>query len=344
MQKPSFDSVKCVGKQIVSDFLSKSGMLYLLERMRLKESALVLMYHRVLDRDTNDGEVHPGMYVNVGTFDMHVRYLKNNFHVLFLDELVAKLLRNESVANCCAVTFDDGWLDNYTHALPVLERHRAPATIFLATGFIGTYSIFWPEELWYHLKRLSGKKVSRDEMPPSLAAWFYDFGASGAAFDDSFCAGFIEHMKLAPEQIRKDTLADFRRMLGPCDAGRLMLNWEEVDAMGKTGLVRFGAHSVNHRILDSIDAIHAAEEIAGSGSALRAKCCCVSNIFAFPNGNNNVRLQDVVATSGYSAAVTTTRGFVTSATNPFAIPRVAIHQDVTSTIPRFRSRLLLGKF
>ncbi|MBJ6801428.1 polysaccharide deacetylase family protein [Geomonas propionica] len=344
MQKPSFDSVKSLGKLIVSGLLAKSGMLSLLERMLLKESALVLMYHRVLASSANDGAVHPGMYVDVSTFDKHVGYLMDNFHVVFLDELVAKLLRNESVANCCAITFDDGWLDNYTHALPVLEKHRAPATIFLATGYIGTDSNFWPEELWCYLKRLSVKKVGIDDVPPSLADPFNDYGKRDAAFDDNFCAGFIEHMKLASERIRKDTLAAFSQILGPCDAGRLMLNWEEVNAMGKTGLVRFGAHSVHHQILDSIDATLAAEEIAGSGSALRAKCCSVSNIFAFPNGNHNVQLQDVVATNGYSAAVTTTRGVVTSATNPFAIPRVAIHQGVTSTISRLRSRLLFRKF
>ena len=60
-----------------------------------------------------------------------------------LEELVARMSRNAVPRNALVVTLDDGYRDNLTHAAPVLSRYGLPATVFLATGFIGTGDVPW---------------------------------------------------------------------------------------------------------------------------------------------------------------------------------------------------------
>lgn len=109
------------------------------------------MYHRVLaSRDSEQVFVQPGMYVLSETFQRQVAFLKENFKIVSLEEMVERIKNRRDISRCCAITFDDGWKDNFCHAFPVLEKFSLPATIFLATGFVGTKRLFWPEEVTYY--------------------------------------------------------------------------------------------------------------------------------------------------------------------------------------------------
>lgn len=107
-------------------------------RQALKDRALVLMYHRVLaDRDVRP-EIDPGMYVTSSTFERHLRYLTSHHQVVTLDEMHEWMLGKRSFDRIpCAITFDDGWRDNYEEAFPLLQKYGVPATIFLITEKIG---------------------------------------------------------------------------------------------------------------------------------------------------------------------------------------------------------------
>lgn len=108
-------------------------------RAALAGKGLVLMYHRVLRKRDIPRDLHPGMYVTSDDFERHARYLAAHHQVLTLEEFAEWL---EGTRQCdrvpCAITFDDGWEDNYTEAFPILQRYRLPATIFLITDAVGT--------------------------------------------------------------------------------------------------------------------------------------------------------------------------------------------------------------
>ena len=82
------------------------------------------------------------MYVTHSTFERHLAYLAANHEVIGLDALRRWLLGQTTFSRTpCVVTFDDGWADNYTETFPFLRRFALPATIFLATGLVGTPSM-----------------------------------------------------------------------------------------------------------------------------------------------------------------------------------------------------------
>jgi hypothetical protein len=115
-------------------------------RMRRDPRLLVLMYHRVLPPTHADRAIEqPGMYVSPATLDLHCALLKRYFDFVHLDDwLRAARAREELPRMACALTFDDGWRDNFEYALPVLEQQCVPATIFLVSSYTGTAREFWP--------------------------------------------------------------------------------------------------------------------------------------------------------------------------------------------------------
>jgi peptidoglycan/xylan/chitin deacetylase (PgdA/CDA1 family) len=94
--------------------------------------APILYYHSVW-RGTGQW----GFRVSTEDFEWQIRHLTENYRVVSLDRLVECIRRGEAVNGAAAVTFDDGYEDNYTNALPILEKYRCPATIFVVTGFVG---------------------------------------------------------------------------------------------------------------------------------------------------------------------------------------------------------------
>jgi peptidoglycan/xylan/chitin deacetylase (PgdA/CDA1 family) len=336
---------KIVIKRMVSELLSSCGAHTLIEHFRFSDKAFVLMYHRVLNSvDSQMLFVQPGMFVTTSSFEKQVVFLKKRFEVVFLEDLVEKVLNGESNGGLCAITFDDGWRDNYTDAFSVLKKYSIPATIFLATGFVGTNRIFWPEEICYYLDRSIANKLSFDGAPLSLVRFNKEISSYDPCKQESHFERSIEILKEFSQNEREEILRYFRGMFRIDPPPRQMLNWDEVCEMHVSGLVRFGAHTVNHEILDKVPLLKAREEISKSREEIENHLGIRISTFAYPNGNNNGSLQKMLAESGYNAAVTTRKGFLERGMPRMEIPRIAIHEDVSNTIPMFRSRILFKKF
>jgi peptidoglycan/xylan/chitin deacetylase (PgdA/CDA1 family) len=103
----------------------------------------ILMYHRIAAPPK--GSTCRGLYVRPAVFDRQLRYLGAlgyTFHTFAdLEPVVARPLGTKPVL----LTFDDGHLDNYTAALPILKRHGAVATIFVLSAEMGRRRVVWEE-------------------------------------------------------------------------------------------------------------------------------------------------------------------------------------------------------
>ena len=122
------------------------------------------------------------------------------------------------------------------------------------------------------------------------------------------------------------------------------MNWDEAAEMGKSNLVEFGAHTVNHEILDQVSLERAEYEISSSCSEIEEHLGTRVNLFAYPNGNYNQAIKKIIRHEGLKAAVTTRKGLMTASSDIFEIPRIGIHEDVGSTIPLFLARILFNRF
>lgn len=107
-------------------------------------SCAVLLYHRVVDLAT-DPQL---LAVSPKNFDKQLNILKSKYNLLTISEFENLITTNKKIPNkSVVITFDDGYADNFTEALPILEKHKAQAIFYISTGNIETNKEFWWDEL-----------------------------------------------------------------------------------------------------------------------------------------------------------------------------------------------------
>lgn len=320
-----------------------------LPRWRHRGKVVMLMYHRVLTREeVSLQSVQPGMYVLDNVFAQHMSFLKKNFTLLSLRQLLDLWQSGtwNTRARYCVVTFDDGWLDNYRHAYPVLKKCGIPATIFLPTDYVGSDQWFWPDQLAFLFNVFAGRKVTPEAVREIGQVFTEYLGAQGDSFIEALERGehvtdrIIEQCKHLPiERIHGLVATLAARLEISMPQERVIVNWNEVREMSQGG-VSFGSHSCSHRILTTITSDDISAELAKSRQVLLEQGVNYVPVFCYPNGNSDERIQRQVQACGYEAACSVKMGVEGPVPdNKYAIRRVGIHNDITSTIPLFSWRV-----
>ncbi|MCG3110742.1 MAG: polysaccharide deacetylase family protein [Candidatus Manganitrophus sp. SB1] len=116
--------------------------------LRLRNQALnyanILCFHRV-----NNNEPHPDpLTVRVDVFDRLMQIVRREYNPISLQTLIERVKKGEPFEpNTVAITFDDGYKDNFLNAAPILKKYALPATFFVTSGYIDTERVFpWDEE------------------------------------------------------------------------------------------------------------------------------------------------------------------------------------------------------
>jgi peptidoglycan/xylan/chitin deacetylase (PgdA/CDA1 family) len=125
----------------VKHLLGQGMLLARLDAVLLRQAAVILMFHRVREIEGSDG-----LTVDVDTFERYCRFFRRHFKVVALRDLVRALERRAPLERALAITFDDGYRDNFECAAPVLEKLSLPATFFVVSQWIETDAVPWWDE------------------------------------------------------------------------------------------------------------------------------------------------------------------------------------------------------
>lgn len=312
------------------------------------KSLTVVNYHRIDDPHRKDFD---SFKLNVSAtpedFKRQMDYLSKWFHVISMQDLVQWLDGQKELPSYAAlITFDDGYLDNYTFAYPILRAHQFSAVIFLTTEHIGTdLPFYWDMAAYcfHHTKRdqltFPNGKIEYWSNPQQL---------------DQVEKRWIELMKTLPQA---EKIVYVQRLPETLDVSipggffrKLMMNWDQAREMQKGG-IEFGAHTMHHPILTRIPLDEVRAEVEGSKSRIEKELGKPALSFAYPNGQSSDlsdKIEKLVANSGIRAAFTLLNGPSSQAEvklNPFAIRRIFIsykhslpeYAALLSPINRYRS-------
>lgn len=298
---------------------------------------VTLMYHRILPPDDPRRALEePGMIVTPASFERQVKILKQLFTVLPLAEWIERRRQGRPLPpRACAITFDDGWRDNFEFALPILQREQVPATIFVVSDMIGTHRQFWPNRLAALLA-----DTRRDRTTPAFR-WLHGrpgFRVEGALDRESIAALIVSCKALGDAELgeRLDAMEDG----APAAAGAApLMDWEQLRALRDGGLVDIGSHTRNHRrLLAGVDAATLHDEIVGSRARIERELERPAQLFCYPNGDASAAAQELVG-QHYLAAVTTRTGINGATTPAHELLRIGVHEDVADTALKFRARI-----
>jgi peptidoglycan/xylan/chitin deacetylase (PgdA/CDA1 family) len=246
------------------------------------------------------------------------------FEFVTLDEARRRLV--EGGPRFAALTFDDGYRDTRDFALPALERHGAPCTVFFVPGFIERFARLWWVELEESVRRLDAIAIDIEGLTLRLAAASPE--EKSAAFTRLYRA---LRARSEPELIEVVGALARRAGIGGGEiAEALCMNWTEVAAFARHPLVTVGAHTMTHRMLAKWPLADAREEMAASKSALEERLGVEVGAFAYPVGDPTsagLREFSLARELGFSCAVTTRPGMVfpEHADHLTALPRLSIN-------------------
>lgn len=330
-----FMNFSIIARLILSYPLLKLGILNRRLSRHSSSGFLILMYHRILSAGSWDWKIQPGMYVSDSSFEMHLRFLTRHFCIVHLKDAVSENgVVYQTDKPLCALTFDDGWIDFYESAFPLLKKYNTPATVFLPSDFTGTGRMFWTDRVPFLLEQgLSwrGRDLAEDPQVSEMAGRIDKLnGSMGSRLEEC-----LEMLKQYPQD-RIDCMLD---KLAPenDEAGRSFFSWDEARQMRKSGLVSFGSHTCSHSILTTLQRQEVVKELSFSRKKLLKESVCEEGFvpFCYPNGNHNREIVEMVRQAGYSLAVTTMNGWNSSDTDPFVLKRIGIHDDMTCTESMF---------
>ena len=312
---------------------SRLSIPYITKRER--NNIQIYFYHRV---NNEQDPFFPG--VPNGVFKKQIEYLYENCKILPLDEAVHRLKAGEIPDNAIAITFDDGYKDNYQNAFPILKQYSIPATIFLATGFLETGKPLWHDRVFSAFRRTKVQHL-------------YGFKNDGRNFslrntDEKRKAltRIIHVLKYEGESERESTIEELMTRLEVHDTRETkdrMLAWDEIVEMSKSG-ISFGSHTVNHPILSRLTVDNIREEMFKSKHEIECQLGISIDTFAYPNGKMddfNEVVKTVVKEAGYLCAVTTIYGANPYGQDPFELRRMGAWED---RLPEFAWNLNHQKF
>jgi peptidoglycan/xylan/chitin deacetylase (PgdA/CDA1 family) len=291
---------------------------------RQGQRLVVLCYHRA-------GE---------GSLRQHLLYLRRHYRILHLEAALEALYQPRKDVHrhgrqrglpptLLALTFDDGYSDNYTEAFALARELQVPITLFLVPGYIDSGSRFW----WYEPRYLLSH------------AQVYEASVAGCKYhlndDDERRAleqVIEERLRNAPSVAERETfLAVVREMLAvPVtveaeERGALPLMWEQVREMEKSGWVSFDSHTMHHPTLACLaDAGELQYEVSECGVVLEQRLGHPVRAFAYPIGKDEhigERGLAAVRASSYGWALTTVHGINTPQTDPYLLHRIVVDVD-----------------
>jgi len=262
---------------------------------------------------------------------------------------LSKVLRDGRLPDrSVVVTFDDGYEDNLRNAKPLLARHEIPATVFIASGFIGAEREFWWDELGRLLLR-PGTLPQGLSLSIDGKMYHWDLGEGTEYTLEDFrshrgwrawnknptprhdlyisLSNLLRPLSVVERQTKMNELRGWAGTQPKPRPNHRPLSPSEIGKLDQEGLIEVGAHTVTHPVLSALPPDSQRREIVRSKTLLEEVSDHPVTCFAYPYGKHHdytAETVDIVRRAGFGCACCTFAGVVRKSSDPFQLPRVYV--------------------
>ncbi|AKQ44833.1 hypothetical protein TH63_03065 [Rufibacter radiotolerans] len=301
------------------------------------------MYHRVVEPDQDVWNIQ----VSPERFEQQLKFLKSKYRVLPVAEVVENVQKKTLKRRTIAITFDDGYIDNYLVAKPLLEKYGLPATFFVTSGNIGKEEEFWWDSLQQlilnspHLPSLFSMHFGENRLETDLRGeehltqalqekhqgWKAYLETPVSRRSHLFLQLWEQLRPLQPEE-QQARLQEIRSWAGVEQHDRQenrSMNRAQLQDLARHRLFEVGGHTVAHAFLPAHPKERQLQELQANKEFLAQVQGYSVDVFSYPYGGVNEETEQAVREAGFKAAFTThERALTNHTTNPFLLGRVQV--------------------
>lgn len=308
-----------------------------------KSVPFIFYYHRVCDPE-DDYLASPDLLVSKNNFEKQIQFIKEEFNVLPLEVVIGHFKKGKRLScSDIAITFDDGYIDNYINAYPILKKYGIPATIFITTGYIGSNNLLWWDRLSLIIKAMRGTEIKWDDVSSDLLTRELKNILSNEKALKRSLTPLTDYLKSVGGDKRETIIQELGKTVLNSESfllrERIFLSWQEIKEMSGNGIT-FGSHSHTHAILTEIDDESLNRELSLSKVLIRENMGVEVKGFSYPDGCLDDKVKAAVIKAGYHYAVQTNRSGTRYLPDIYSIPRKMIKEShSTRRINKFSKTL-----
>lgn len=268
---------------------------------RASDCLTIVTFHRVLPEHLRRKCPLPGLAVTPEELDWYLKYFRQHFRCGSVAQMFPEWQsQSPTQLPLLAITFDDGQLDNFEYARPVLARHEISASFYLPVAFVGERRLLWHDALGFGVLRAIDEKgagVVKQQLGLPVAE-------EGAAF--------AQRVIRAAKEVTPDVRQQWMTMLPDVASDSAlswagMMTWDQARVLAQDGH-EIGSHTMSHASLPQCSDEDLEFELNESLKVLSEQLGRAVFSFCYPNGDHDERVVDAVQRAGYRAAVVTRWG------------------------------------
>jgi len=244
--------------------------------LSLNSRVSILLYHRILpDFDSNPF----GTFVSLDKFEYQISYIKEKYNIISLSDLF-NIIKDNKLPNDhkIVITFDDGYIDNYEYAYPLLKKYLVPATFFLLPYYVNNNEPVWDWKLYKIIYESNNIENLKD---------LDLLGHNLTKNRKELLWKLVNYFKYKKPEIRNEYIKKISNNLIVHNFDYIKnrsMNWNEIKEMS-SDLISFGSHGCSHTSLLNQDNNFVDDELLKSKQIIENKLQKECNFFSFPFGS-----------------------------------------------------------
>ena len=281
-----------------------------------------LLYHGVTkNKNSNSLINYNNKHELIDNFENQCELIAKNYIPISIDDFLKYDCNKNKKEKYICVTFDDGFRNNYTNALPILEKYKIPATFYISTGMIDTENIFWVDEI-----ELLVENMDKDKVKNILSELLnYEFESQSKEFILQKSKSILKEINLCQRLEIVKQISSYREQFGwEIPEDYKPATWKQIKEINSNSLFTVGGHCVMHEVMSTMSNDELKFVINKSIQSLRKNLGSFSGHYAYPEGGHqhfSERDIQLLKENGVKCCPTAIPGINFAGDDPFKLKR-----------------------
>jgi peptidoglycan/xylan/chitin deacetylase (PgdA/CDA1 family) len=263
--------------------------------------------------------------MEVAHFEKCIKYISSHYEVIGVEQL-PELKNDFQKHKYATISFDDGYKDNITYALPVLDKYGIKASFYVVTDCIDKNIPTWTHLVEYLFQHTTKNNLQLDFDFFSVPFIVKGFRSSAERIE--YCRKLIPYLKVLSNEQRVSVISAITQTFDDVKIPEFMMSWNDLKELNAKGHY-IGSHTVTHGMLGRMsDENEIKAELLNSGNAIKKNIGYFPTTIAYPIGDYNANVIKLCKECGYEIGLATKQDVYDPLTDAiFEIPRIELPNE-----------------